>query len=100
MKEINRDDAKRKALVEDYEDIYRHLCTMQEEKQIDEEYLYNLVELMNRLNGVVAKDANNVKGEVVNMAQNNMTTQQIASIAGLSLDEVEEIIRIRTNDRL
>jgi predicted transposase/invertase (TIGR01784 family) len=91
---------------------------------------------MNRLIGVVAKDADNVKGEVinmggrvlelqsdkfrkeisqsrqegiqkgmkkgrqeaiammvVNMSQNNMTTQQIASIARISVDEVEEILR-------
>jgi hypothetical protein len=135
MKEINHDDTKRKALVEDYEDIYRRLCTMQETQQIDEDYLYNLVELMNRLIGVVAKDADNVKGEVinmggrvlelqsdifkkqyeellqeinqsrqegmkeviammvVNMSQNNMTTQQIASIARISVDEVEKILR-------
>jgi hypothetical protein len=135
MKEINHDDTKRKALVEDYKDIYRRLCTMQETQQIDEDYLYNLVELMNRLIGVVAKDADNVKGEVinmggrvlelqsdifkrqyeellqeinqsrqegrkeaiammvVNMSQNNMTTQQIASIARISVDEVEEILR-------
>jgi hypothetical protein len=143
MKEINHDDTKRKALVEDYEDIYQRLCIMQETQQIDEDYLYNLVELMNRLIGVVAKDADNVKGEVinmggrvlelqsdifkrqyeellqeinqsrqegrkegrqegrqetiammvVNMSQNNMTTQQIASIARISVDEVEEILR-------
>jgi hypothetical protein len=143
MKEINRDDTKRKALVGDYEDIYRRLCTMQEEQQIDEDYLCNLVELMNRLIGVVAWDADNVKDEVmdmggkvlelqsdkfrqeisqsrqeamqegrregkregkregrreaiammvVNMSKNNMTTQQIASIARLSEDEVEKIL--------
>jgi predicted transposase/invertase (TIGR01784 family) len=116
---------------------------MQEEQQIDEDYLCNLVELMNRLIGVVAWDADNVKDEVmdmggkvlelqsdkfrqeisqsrqeamqegrregkregkregrreaiammvVNMSKNNMTTQQIASIARLSEDEVEKIL--------
>lgn len=128
---INRDDKKLKELSMDYEDIYRRLSVMEKSNVIDYNYLYNLAALTNRLIGIIAKNADNVRREVMhmggkvlelgsekilqqgiqqgieqgmqqgisimitNMYENNMTPDEIAAIARISVSEVEKILESR-----
>ena len=152
---INRDDKKLRELSMDYEDVYRRLYVMEKSNIIDYNYLYNLAALTNRLIGIIAKNADNVRREVMhmggrvlelgsekilqqglrqgieqgmkqgiqqgieqgieqgmkqgmkqgmqqgismmitNMYENNMTPTEIASIARLSVPEVEKILESR-----
>lgn len=65
--DIDKDEGKLEKLVEDYRDIYERLSLLEENKVIDSNELYNLVELTDMLIDVVAEKADNVRREVMHM---------------------------------
>ena len=65
--DIDKDEEKLKKLIADYRDIYERLSSLEENKVINSNDLYNLVELTDMLIDVVAEKADNVKREVMHM---------------------------------
>lgn len=65
--QINESKERLRELSRDYESIYEYLKKLEAEKEISESYLYNLIQLTQRLVEVVAKKAGNVKKEVNTM---------------------------------
>lgn len=64
ISDIDKNEEKLKELVEDYEDIYERLSVLEKNEVIQEDYLYNLIELTDMLIDVVAEEADNVRREV------------------------------------
>ena len=65
IKRINDEEAELQKIKLEYEDIYNRLCNLENNKEIDYVYLHNLISLMAKLINIVAKDASNVKREVI-----------------------------------
>ncbi len=67
LQEINAEDEKVKQLASEYEDIYRMLIKLDISNTIGPNYLYDLVKLTRKLIEHVARDAENIKREVIAM---------------------------------
>ena len=65
IKRIDEEEAELQKIKLEYEDIYNRLCNLENNKEIDYVYLHNLISLMAKLINIVAKDASNVKREVI-----------------------------------
>ncbi len=65
IKRIDEEEAELQKIKLEYEDIYNRLCNSENNKEIDYVYLHNLISLMAKLINIVARDASNVKREVI-----------------------------------
>ena len=65
IKRIDEEEAELQKIKLEYEDIYNRLCNLENNKEIDYVYLHNLISLMAKLINIVARDASNVKREVI-----------------------------------
>ena len=99
MDEINREDRKLQQLREEYRDIYEKLCKLNLQKEVGPNYLYDLVKLTTRLAEYVARNAENVKKEVVVMGGHVIDTGSDAIMEkgialGISQGISQSIVRV------
>lgn len=74
LKEINDQDEKLKRMVAEYQEIYTSLLRLDIQRTIGPNYLYDLVKLTRKLIEHVARDAENIKREVIVMGGNVIDT--------------------------
>lgn len=67
LDEINKEEEKLQWLRSEYGDIYERLCKLDLHKKVGPNYLYDLIKLTTKLTEYVARDAENVKKEVIIM---------------------------------